>query len=233
MTSFFHKQAPVLLSVLTAFFLIIGFGTAGAATPSQKTNAQVPTTLQAIESNAEDIIDLAGTGGWTQVLKKVASISNSWAIYRKQAAGIGLSESMKQSFDSALKRLERESAAKNRDATMQSANDLSAVVVDMYGLYNPAIPADVGRLDVLERQVVLDTKAGKWDAAEQSLAKVKIVWDRLKPSVETHHGANLTKQFQENLLDQTMALQARNKTILVSQANHALDLVDGLEKLYE
>ncbi len=42
----------------------------------------------------------------------------------------------------------------------------------------------------------------------------------------------LVKQFNENLAEQAKALKARDTAAVVAHARKALDLIDGLEKLY-
>jgi hypothetical protein len=53
---------------------------------------------------------------------------------------------------------------------MNSNNDLSAAVIDLFAVYHPALPADLGRLDVLERQVVLDVIANDLTAQAAALS---------------------------------------------------------------
>ena len=40
-------------------------------------------------------------------------------------------------------------------------------VIDLFARFNPQIPADIGRLDVLERHVILDVTAQNFDAPRQ------------------------------------------------------------------
>jgi hypothetical protein len=72
---------------------------------------------------------------------------------------------------------------------MQAANDLSAAVVDLFTVYQLIVPADLGRLDVLERQVVLDAAAPDLLATADSLAQVNTVWALFRPSILRINGA--------------------------------------------
>jgi len=199
-----RKFASMLLSVALGAGLVAGSGITAAADQPATNHRKVPQSLQDIESKTEDVIDLAASGNWSQVSKDVAEITSSWETYKQQSAGQpGTPQPLHQSFASALDRLRSAAASKNADQTMQSANNLSAIVVDLYELYNPAIPTDIGRLDLLERQVVLDTRANNVTAAAQSLGKVKTVWSRLKPSVEAKNGQALARQFEQIIEDQS------------------------------
>src|SRR6185436_19330969 len=95
---------------------------------------------------------------------------------------------VQDAMNSALADLQAASASKDASATMQGSNDVSAAVVELFALYGPKVPADIGRLDVLERQVILDVAAKDYTAATKSLAKTMSVWREVKPSVLAHEG---------------------------------------------
>ncbi|GBD22622.1 hypothetical protein HRbin29_00259 [bacterium HR29] len=115
---------------------------------------------------------------------------------------------------------------------MQSANELSAAVIELFAIYHPKVPADIGRLDVWERQVVLDVAAHNYDAAAASLAKVKSVWDNVKASVLEHDGKDVAAPFLASIAKQEQALLAKDGATLTSEAENGLELIDALEGLY-
>jgi hypothetical protein len=115
---------------------------------------------------------------------------------------------------------------------MQSANDVSAAVVELFGLYNPMLPVDIGRLDVLERQVILDVAADDYTAAMASLAIVQTVWQAVKPSVLAHGGQDASAQFEASLAIQANALEVQDSTTLTTETKNGLEIVDAFERLY-
>src|SRR5690349_10080916 len=119
----------------------------------------LPNSLITIEAAAEDIIDFAPSGNWDKIGKDVTDIEAAWKTYQPQADGAGAPKEIQTAMDSALAKLKAGSASRDASATMQGSNDVSAAVVELFALYNPKIPADIGRLDVLERQVILDVAA--------------------------------------------------------------------------
>ena len=129
-----------------------------SSTPTDKTvpSGVIPVSLTTIEALAEDIIDFVPSGDWSKVNSDISAIDKAWATYQPQAVKDGATQATQDLFSESMSSLK--SAATSQDAieTMQAANNLSAAVVDMFDLYNPAIPTDIGRLDVLERQVILD-----------------------------------------------------------------------------
>ena len=192
----------------------------------------VPSSLQTIEAAAEDIIDFASSGNWDKINADLTDIEQAWMSYQSQADNDGASQEIRDAMISALADLKTASASKGASATLQGSNDISAAVVELFALYNPKVPADIGRLDVLERQVILDLTAKDYAAAEASLARAKSVWEQVKPSVSEHNGKNVTAEFDASLATQESALNATDDTALRSEASNALEIVDEMEQLY-
>lgn len=213
-------------------FLLIGVIVLTACGGESKSSGVVPDDLQTIEAAAEDIIDFAPSGNWEKINSDVTDIENAWKSYQPRASQDGASQEIQEAMSSALSKLETASAAKDASATMQGSNDVSAAVVELFALYHPKVPADIGRLDVLERQVILDVDAKDYSAATKNLAKIMSVWSEVKPSVLDHNGKDVAAQFQESLDTQVVRLDSRNYTDLTNEARNALEIVDALEGLY-
>jgi hypothetical protein len=192
----------------------------------------VPEPLSTIEAQAEDIIDSVPGGNWASVTHDVAAIGAAWQAYRPQAANDHVPRSFQEALTAGLDQLQKTSAAKDAAGTLQAANDLSAAVIDLFSVYHPTAPSDLGRLDVLERQIVLDTAANDVTAAADSLAKADAIWARLKPALIKHNGAEVAAQFDAGLAAQRAAWKGKDRSALTAEAKRALEIVDALEKLY-
>ncbi len=202
---------------------------------SNRTDAQpgtVPEPLSTIEAQAEDIIDVVPGGNWGQVASDVAAVAKAWQAYGTQAASDKVPQPFQEALTAALDRLQKAAAAKKAAGTMQAANDLSAAVNDLFTVYHPARPADLGRLDVLERQVTLDVAANDLTAAADSLAKANAVWARLKPVILAHNGTDAATRFESSLTAQQKALDEENASTLATEAKNSLEVVDVLENLF-
>jgi hypothetical protein len=221
-----HVQFLVWLTLIVVILLTA----CGAKTPSNP--GVLPNSLQTIEADAEDIIDFAPSGNWDKIGMDVTDIENAWKVYQPQAGNDGASQEIQDAMASALTHLETASTAKDSAGTMQASNDISAAVVELFALYDPTIPADIGRLDVLERQVILDIAANDYSAAITSLANTKSDWERVKPSVLEHNGQEVAAEFEASLTQQESALDAKDQAALTSEAQNALEIVDALEELY-
>ena len=216
--------------VLIAFLISLLLNACGS---SANQIGVVPEDLQTIEAEAEDIIDLAPSGNWDQIAMDVTSSSGAWASYQPHAADDGASQAQQDAFASALSHLQTASESKDAAETMQAANDLSAAVVELFALYNPIIPIDIGRLDVLERQVILDAARNDFSAAMDSFAKTKEAWENVKPSIVAQNGQDVADQFENSLTIQETTLKVEDAAGLTKEAGNALEIVDAMERLYQ
>jgi hypothetical protein len=222
------KNRIQLLSMLVAVIVLNACGPKSTSAPT----GIVPNALVTVEAAAEDIIDYAPNGSWDKINGDVTDIINAWKTYQPQASKDGASQEIQDAMMIAIGKLQTASAAKDSAATMQGSNDVSAAVVEMFALYNPKVPADIGRLDVLERQVILDVAAKDYSAAETNLAKTKSVWEKVKPSAIEHNGKDTAAEFDASLAGQESALGDKNDTALTNEARNGLEIVDALEQLY-
>src|SRR6185503_10365193 len=221
----------IQLFLLSIIFLLAACGPKPVA-PVATAAGPLPNALVTIEAAAEDIIDFAPSGEWEKIDKDVTDIANAWKSYQPQATQAGASQEIQDAMNSALTKLQAASASKDASATMQGSNDVSAAVVELFALYSPKVPADIGRLDVLERQVILDVAAKDYSAAMKSLAKTKSAWEEVKPTVLEHDGKEVAAQFDSSLEAQSARLDSKDYTALTDEARKALELVDALEQLY-
>ena len=208
--------------------------TSSSTTPATFTpiNNAVPDDLMTLEEQTEDIIDFVPSGDWPKVNADISTIDQAWTTYQQDAVQDETTQASQDSFLEALARLKSASIAQDAIGTMQAANDLSATIMDMFDRYHPVIPTDIGRLDVLERQIILDVEKQDFSAAAETLAKINLVWEGIKPSVIAHNGNQEAAQFDESFATQVEALQAKKVTALTSEVRKGLEIVDALEKVY-
>ena len=223
------KNCFVIALLIVSFSLLAACGTQPASIP---VTGNVPKDLQTIEGAAEDIIDLVPSGNWDKINQDVTNMAGAWQSYLPQLGEVGVSQELQDNMTTALTQLQEASAAQDAAATMQASNDVSAAVVEMFALYNPKIPADIGRLDVIGRQVILDVTRQDFPAAEASLARAKSTWESVKSSVLEHNGKAVAEKFEASLDTLTSALAAKDAAALTSEARNLLEIVDELERLY-
>ncbi len=225
------RNIVFVLLVMTFLLPACGNPPAQTTVPTVK-NGVVPESLVTLEGQAEDIIDVVPNSEWPRVNADISIIEKAWITYQPQAIKDGANQTVQNNFSQGLSSLKTAATSQDKNGTMQSANDLSAAVVDMFDLYNPVIPTDIGRLDVLERQLILDMANQNFSAATDTLTKINIVWEKVKPSILAHDGQSVAEQFANILALQDTALKAKNTASLTDAANNGLELVDAMENLY-
>jgi len=192
----------------------------------------IPVSLQTIEGTAEDIIDVVPNDDWNQVAADVSDLTAAWRAYSARAKTDGASDALVSRFDGALNALETAADGHQAQETMQASNDLSAATIELYGLYDPVVPTDIGRLDVLGRQIVLDVAQPDWGATGTTMTELSSTWERVKSSILEHDGSDVATQFDANIRSLDKALSEKNSDAMTIQAKIALDIVDAMEGLY-
>ncbi|MFN8444075.1 MAG: hypothetical protein U0175_25055 [Caldilineaceae bacterium] len=192
----------------------------------------IPQPLNVIEAQAEDLIDILPSGNWKNIAGNVEDIANAWETYQAQIANDRVPQPFVDALNSSLEQLQKGTAAQDETSTHQAANDVSAALMDLFALYQPATPVDLGRLDVLGRQVILDVEAEDFVAAANTLSMSNAIWARLKPIVLANQGEKVAGEFDQSLATQQKALEAKDGEALSDEANNGLELVDALEQLF-
>ena len=225
------NHVRLFLSLVLTFILLLTACSGGAPRTTDEAGA-VPESLQAIEEGAEDIMDYVPGGNWDKVNADVQAMNDAWQEYQAEAGDVEISQELSDAMISALGQLQTASQAKDAASTLQTSNDVSAAVFDLFALYDPQIPADIGRLDVLERQVILDVAAQDYEAAMATFNSMSTIWEKVKPTVMEHNGEDVIAQFEASLATQQSALEAQDAAALTNEAKIALELVDALEDVF-
>jgi len=225
------NHVRLFVSLVLALILSLTACSGGVSRITNNAGA-VPESLQTIEEGAEDIIDYVPSGNWDQVNTDVQAMTDAWQAYQAEVGDVEVSQELADAMTSALGQLQMASQAKDAATTLQASNDVSAAVMDLFALYDPQIPADIGRLDVLERQVILDVAAQDYEAAIATFDTMSTLWEKVKPMVMEHNGEDVIAQFEASLATQKSALEAQDAAALTNEAKIALELVDALEDVF-
>ena len=201
-----------------------------AATHAQSTTPP-PKPLLTIEEQAEDIGDRVPGKGWPRIAADVKTIKAAWARFQTRAKADGVSTATIADFDGALARLTAAAKAKNGPDTSQGANDISRVTVELFGSYKLHAPVQVGRLDVIGRQIELDLEANNPDGVTQQIDAARAQWEAIRADVATRSAAVPT-QVDATLDALGEAQHAGNTRLLHAETRVLLELVDSIEELY-
>jgi hypothetical protein len=206
---------------------------AGSVAPALTSTGQpVPKPLDELEAQSEDVIDVVPGGKWDQVASDVATVDTAWAAYQTQGAADGAPDAILTGMKTAVAALDAASRAQDPTGTMQAANDLSAGVVELYGLYDVGRPVGIGRLDVIGRQIVLDAAAKDQAGVQQHIAAATAQVTALEPDLGDHDGSKVIEQSHELLAAMTAASSTKDYATVTAKANDFLEAVDSMEELY-
>jgi len=203
-----------------------------AQSPEGESASAMPSTLNTIEANAEDIIDLIPNGDWETIRTDVDEMNAAWKDYEPQADSDGASSQQIQAMDDALHALDDAVGKSDETASEQAANDASFAVVELFALYDPSIPAEIGRLDALERQVIIEAKGADLSAAADVLADAQATWDSVSGRVLDAGGAQAADAFEQSLALQVDEVGSGATGAAIDEAKIGLELVDDLEKVF-
>jgi hypothetical protein len=205
----------------------------GTSTSAGRSTSEVPERLNTIEEASEDIIDIVPKEQWADITRDVRDVDAAWSRYRRQAVVDGARAGIVSSLEQALGRLRVAADSANGPETAQAANDLSAATVELYGLYDIARPVDIGRLDVVGRQIILDEQRGDPAAAGAQVRRVVSIWNGgLREDILAHHGAGVADQTRRLLTAMSRAVADGDRDAVVSRAKAFLEVVDAMERLY-
>ncbi len=201
-----------------------------AGVPAVAHAAAIPRRLDRIESLAEDAYDAALAGKQAAVRNKAEALARLWAAYRPHA--LAPAPVLEATADAVARLTHAATQGASRLALARAANAVSAHIADLYAPYHPAIPAPVETLDYLGREVALDAMAHDLAGASAHLKTLRATWAPLRVRVVARHGKGTAKAFDRALEAMSAALTAKDPGRLLRAANHTLEVVDRVERVF-
>jgi hypothetical protein len=207
-------------------------GSVAAAPALTSTGKAVPDPLNVLEESAEDIIDIAPGARWDAIDADVGDVDTAWTDYGPEATADGAPPAIATAITKAVAALHEASGQQQPAEVMQAANDLSAGVVELYGLYDTGRPVSIGRLDVIGRQIVLDADAKDAGGVSDEIAKAKGEWSAIEADIEGHDGQEVATHTNQLLDAMTAAAASGDLATARAKATELLEVVDDMESLY-
>ena len=193
----------------------------------------VPASLASAESAAEDLIDEALAGRRDQVvanadeLAMVASGPLAAALRKAGVAPAEISSFQRRALE--VKRLAPR--APLIDVALAS-NHAFELMPDFFARFDVDAPPDVTRLDYLDFEAKLQSKAG--DAAKLGSAVRRLggVWTRLRPEVVRAGGRKAAADYDAHVKAMIGLSGNAHAAATQQEAQHGLDLVDAIEHVF-
>ena len=124
--------------------------------------------------------------------------------------------------------LDRAVTAKDRQAAMREANQVTIEVADMTAAYKLTVPVEVTKLDYYGRELEVWAQAQDANKLQATAREMRRTWDSLRPTIAAK-SATETKKF-EALVAQVES--AKTPADYTHVATLVLNEVDNLEKLF-
>jgi hypothetical protein len=217
----------VLLSVLIM--------ASGSAALAQSPQEKLPAGVFFVSEKTGDIIDLFVNKDWTGAQRLITEISRQQEEVEREMRRQQLPDATVDLFGYLVYRLEDLSSQKQQPIVAAlTANQITALLIDLQRFYFQKTPLEIARLDYLGREIVLLAQVpSTYGLLGRRISELAETWDRFKPAVQGQKapkGKEVAAQ-----VDQVISALKRGTTKeqIIKTGKTILDLVDRLEALYK
>ena len=187
--------------------------------------ASVPKSVFDAGEYGENIYDYAKVNDWQRAGDKLAALKDA---VRKVRADVKNQSATVDRLDAEAAALDGAVTAKDRQAAMRTANQVTRDVAEMTTAYKLSVPVEVSKLDYCGRELEIWAEAKDTNKLQATVREMRRTWNALRPSVESIRGAE-AKKF-DGLVVQVEAAKAPADYSRLAKV--VLDEVDNLEKVF-
>lgn len=217
------------MSRAAAAFLVL---VALAASAPASASAPVPSTLKALESSAEDLVDEALAGhraGVVTTASELSALANGPAAASLTRAGAP---------PVLVRRLRARAAVVHRLApgaafarVALAANAVSGLMPGLYARFRDRVPPAVLTLDYLDREAQLRSLVGERTNVAHAVAQLSSTWRGLRPRVIAAGGGAQAGAYDRHVATMVRVADGSLRRVR-EEALHGLALVDELEAVF-
>ena len=187
-----------------------------------------PVNVRALESNAEDVIDQIDAGRWARAAASSDRIRRTWNGYRDRAP---LRDGEAATVNDAVSELSAAVDRRDSIAADQAGNAVSRVIVELIAREHPVPPVQVGRLDVIGRQLLIDSRRADVAAIARDAADARREYEAIEAAVNERGAPTATRAAAI-----IRSIDAAEASGSLDAAGHAarrlLAVVDRIERLW-
>jgi hypothetical protein len=110
-----------------------------------------------------------------------------------------------------------------------AANQVSALMPEFYARYADPVPPEVLKLDYLDREAELRSRAGDRPAVRRAVDELSSTWSGLRPRVVRLGAAGVAAGYTRHVAAMRRLVRRSSGAALRRQARTGLELVDRLE----
>ena len=201
--------------------------------PEASSESTIPSSLRAVESGAEDTIDLILAGDRQQAVEAAKGLDE--AAHGEAASDLASAGVPAATIDQLRSRAADAAAIAEEGepvAVALAANRVLALVPGFFTAYSDPVPPDVLRLDYLDFELKLEALAGNRPKAAAAGRSLEQTWNGLRGQVVDAGGESEAQSFSDHVDSVESLLMGGSDQELADEAQHGLDLVDELERVY-
>jgi hypothetical protein len=202
------------------------------ALPSAGSRPPVPARLTALESHAEDLVDVALAHDRVRTVataRALAASADGATVSELRAGGAQAAELA--ALRARVATVSRLSRAGPYASLALASNEVSGVVAGLYAHFSDPVPVAVRRLDYLDREAQLRSLAGQRGAVPPVVARLAATWASLRRSVVAHGGRTVAAAYARHVAAMRRLARAPGGA-LRREAVNGLNLVDELEGVF-
>jgi hypothetical protein len=207
--------------------------TRAARAPRSPRRQPVPASLAAVESSAEDTVDLARAGERGRVVataRRLRRVAGGAAAASLRTAGVAVSRIAE--LEQRARLVERLAPRAGLLRVSLAANQVSGLMPALYARYADPVPPEVLELDYLDREAQLRSLAGDRAAITAATAALAATWTGLGPSVVDAGGAEVAARYVRHVGAMRALSRGGDAHALQAEAVKGLALVDELEHVF-
>jgi hypothetical protein len=189
------------------------------------TAASVPKSLIDTAEYGENLYDHSKAKSWKRATLTLRSLQRAAKNMHTEVADQPAAEGR---IDESIATLGRTIAAKDQQASMREANEVTRAAADMTAAYAPTVPVAVARLDYYGRELEIWAQAQDSGKLQATAVAMRREWDALRPTLKIRAPAEAMKF--ESLVAQVEAAKTPADNAPLAQS--VLDEVDNLEKVF-
>jgi hypothetical protein len=199
--------------------------TPASASTAVTTAESVPQSLSNAGEYGENVYDYAKASDWKNADIKLTALKEAVTQVR---ADVKNQSAAVDRLDGNFAALYMAVSAKDRQATMREANQVTLDVANMTMAYKLSVPVEVTRLDYYGRELEVWAQAQDANKLQSTAHEMRREWDALRLSIEVK-SATEAKKF-DALVAQVEG--AKSPADYAHVATPVLNEVDNLEKLF-
>ena len=191
----------------------------------------IPAPLLQIGQLAENIYTAAKTGDWATAALKLTALQDAATQYKASLKSpTPAQKTATGNLDTMLAGLAKSVPAKDQLATLQQANQITNVAANLSSSYNPLVPAQVGQLGSLARDLqIYSTASGDLAKLKSTATQLGTTWAALQPLLLAKGGATQAGAFSKLI---TQVASAKSVADFAALAQPILDQIGSLAAVF-